>query len=700
MQSSSRTALHAPLSAVCRDAVPWRAALVACAVSFAAAAYAAPEQALTFYTNKALFTAAAPNLDTETFEKGRIGVDNFSFCDEPIDITTADACWSPGDIVYGLSIGSSDANGTQILGTNYYGNPTIVISAANTPTAATEVGFTVGTLASGMDLFSDSGSHAVSISVYGSGDTLLGSTTATSSFSGSFFGVVASSKISRIEVSSANAVFLDNVELQHTTNADLSVDLTGVESPPGTLTYTLVVQNAGPDAATGVVATLPISSALAYVSNDCGGSNAASWTWQAGTIGKDMQKTCHITTTTVKSQTIIATARVSANELDTATTNNVSSATDSVAIGFDTADTGFTLFRSFYDLQFRDQTGAPFSLRDNKDKVILIQVCAAWCNACGSWSNLGASLQQAVDQAIGAGHFLDVDMLVDSGTVGQPSGQKNANLWKNETQVPGPVLHSESNSKSPLFEMGQALQAQYAPLSVEFGYPEFFILAPGCDNQIAVRATPASAGLGEQRIVDTSTIDEMAALITQVWNERPCAKPLVHRIDRCSVGSATVFASQDSATVLEAAEPFTVAAGHQPVISSLTAVTDAAGLDFTVYADAAGIPGNAVCASLGRPTQGVFFSGVQKIELDTACKLEPGNYWVGLTGRTSVQGVAATWHGGYLPLDGSYMYRDPSNVLGQGCTNWSPAGQCVNDSTNTQLCYMLEDDAVFRNGFE
>jgi len=40
------------------------------------------------------------------------------------------------------------------------------------------------------------------------------------------------------------------------------------------------------------------------------------------------------------------------------------------------------------------------------------------------------------------------------------------------------------------------------------------------------------------------------------------------------------------------------------------------------------------------------------------------------------------------------------NVLGQGCTTWSPAGQCVNDNTNTQLCYMLEDDAVFRNGFE
>ena len=700
MQSSSCTAAHAPLSAVCRDAVPWRAALMACAVSFAATAYAAPEQALTFYTDKALFTAAAPNLDTETFEKGRIGGDNFAFCSDPYDIKTADVCWAPGDIVYGLSIGASDANGTLILAANFYGNPTIVTSAGNTPTAATEVGFTVGTLASGMDLFSDSGSHAVTISVYGSGDALLGSTTATSSFSGAFFGVVSSSKISRIEVSSANAVFLDNVELQHTTNADLSVDLTGVESPPGTLTYTLVVQNAGPDAATGVVATLPISSALAYVSNDCGGSNAASWTWQAGTIAKDMQKTCHITTTTVKSQTIIATARVSANELDTAATNNVSSATDSVATSFDTADTGFTLFRSFYDLQFRDQTGAPFSLRDNQDKVILIQVCAAWCNACGTWSNLGASLQQAIDQEIGAGHFLDVDMLVDGGHVGQPSGQKNAITWKNQTNVPGPVLHSESNSKSPLFEMGQALQAQYAPLSVEFGYPEFFILAPGCDNQIAVRATPASAGLGEQRIVDTSTIDEMAALITQVWNERPCAKPLVHRIDRCSVGSATIFASQDSATILEAAEPFTVATGHQPVISSLTAVTDAAGLDFTVYADAAGKPGNAVCASPGRPTQSVFFSGVQRIELDSACKLGPGNYWVGLTGRTSVQGIAATWHGGYLPLDGSYMYRDPLNVLGQGCTNWSPAGQCVNDNTNTQLCYMLEDDGVFRNGFE
>ena len=79
MQSSSRTAAHAPLSAVCRDAVPWRAALIAWAVSSAATAYAAPEQALTFYTDKALFTTAAPNLDTETFEKGRIGVDKLLF---------------------------------------------------------------------------------------------------------------------------------------------------------------------------------------------------------------------------------------------------------------------------------------------------------------------------------------------------------------------------------------------------------------------------------------------------------------------------------------------------------------------------------------------------------------------------------------------------------------------------------------------
>lgn len=701
MQSTSRAAARAPRSAAYGRSLPWRAALILCAASPSATVCAAPGQTLTFYTDKALFTAAAPNLDTETFEKGRVAGDtHYSFCHDPYDITTADACWSPGDIVYGLSIGSSDANGTLILGANFYGNPTIVTSAGNTPTAATEVGFTVGTLASGMNLFSDSGSHPVSISVYGSGDTLLGGTTATSSFSGSFFGVVSSSRISRIEVSSATAVFLDDVELEHTPNADLSVDLTGVESPPGTLTYTLVLQNAGPDAATGVVATLPISSALTYVSNDCGGSNAASFTWPAGTIAKDTQKICHITTTTAKSQTIIATARVSANEIDTVAANNVSSATDTVAIGLETPDTGFSLFRSFYDLQFRDQAGAPFSLRAKKDKVILVQVCATWCNACFAWSNLGTALQQAVDQAIGAGHFLDVDMLVDGVTAGQPSGQKNANAWKNQTQVPGPVLHSEGTSKSPLFEMGLALQAQYAPVPVEWGYPEFFILAPGCDNQIAVRATPGSTALGEQRIVDTSTIDEMAALITQVWNEPPCVKPLVHRIDRCNIGSATVFASQDSPTVLEAAEPFTVASGQQPVIGSLTAVTDAASLDFTVYADAAGAPGNAVCASPGRPTQSVFASGVQRIELDTACKLGPGNYWVGLTGRTAVAGIAATWHGGYLPPDGSYMYRDPSNVLGQGCTNWSPAGQCVNGEASTQLCYLLDNDAVYRNGFE
>jgi hypothetical protein len=132
----------------------------------------------------------------------------------------------------------------------------------------------------------------------------------------------------------------------------------------------------------------------------------------------------------------------------------------------------------------------------------------------------------------------------------------------------------------------------------------------------------------------------------------------------------------------------------------MTAVTDAAALDFSVYADASGMPGNTVCSSPDLPTSSVFAPGVRKIQLDQACKLGPGNYWAGLTGRTGTPGTTPTWHGGYLLPDGPFMYRDPGNLLNAGCTAWSAAGQCLGGQGNTQLCYMLENDTIFRGGFE
>jgi hypothetical protein len=247
---------------------------------------------------------------------------------------------------------------------------------------------------------------------------------------------------------------------------------------------------------------------------------------------------------------------------------------------------------------------------------------------------------------------------------------------------------------------------QYNAVPAQEYFPEFFLLAPDCNNQIVVRALPAGGAitvppLSEQALVDTTSVTAMANLITDVWNQRPCAKPLVHRIDRCSVGAAPIYSLAGSTDAEEAAVPFTVAVGDQFDIASVTAVTDAPVIDFNVYADASGIPGGGVCASMGRSAAPMFAPNVRKIELDARCQLGPGNYWMALRGRDDNNSTfVPNWLGGRLPAPQGYLWRDPNNTSGNNCPTWDSA--CVANQATTNPCFMIEadPDVVFRNSFE
>jgi hypothetical protein len=210
------------------------------------------------------------------------------------------------------------------------------------------------------------------------------------------------------------------------------------------------------------------------------------------------------------------------------------------------------------------------------------------------------------------------------------------------------------------------------------------------------------ATLGEQLLVDTSTVNEMATLIANVWNQRPCAKPLVHRLDRCSIGNAPVYFKPGGGNTddQESAVAFNVPSGKYN-IGSVTAVTDATNLDVTVYNDSGGLPGSAVCSGLNLPATSVYTPHVRKATLGSSCSLGTGNYWMGLRGHvTGNNSFLPQWQGGFLPPNGSFVFRNPGNDTGYGCAAWSPAGQCIAAEATTEPCFMLERDSLFESGFE
>src|SRR5215472_15099101 len=89
------------------------------AVALLAAGAGQAEAGLIFYTARASFDAASPGLPVETFEAARVS-GSHALVNSPIDSTTNDGVFQPGDILPGLLVGNtpgSSTNGLVVTGT-------------------------------------------------------------------------------------------------------------------------------------------------------------------------------------------------------------------------------------------------------------------------------------------------------------------------------------------------------------------------------------------------------------------------------------------------------------------------------------------------------------------------------------------------------------------------------------------------------
>jgi hypothetical protein len=663
---------------------------------------------LVFYTDQASFEAAAPSLAHENFETANVGSGAVKTCSDPYGRATSDDCWQTGAVAPSLSISSLYGNGTTVVGP-YFRQNNSVMTGINTsvPGNILRVSFPSATTAIGMYLIRQEAVGNVVVSAYGPAGPALITTAFSTAPTGTFLGIVSTGEsLERLDLSvlDSDAVYVDDVFFGAQVAVDLALSLSTEELPAGTFTYTLGIANQSGSGASSVVVSATLPPELPIVSHDCGVLTGTALSWNVGAIAAGQAALCHITTSVPAPVAVMATAKVYGAQWDPVVANNaVTLYSNAVGGGPATPQNSMTLFRSFPDLAFKDETGAPFSLRANKDKVILMQVCSVWCVPCNLWTEMSANVKTAVDQAIGPGHFLDVDLLWE-GPSHLPSTQTNAAAWKSHWSFPGPVLHAEGSLLSPVSTLLNQESIQYYAEQASFFIPQFLILAPDCDNQIAVRGFPGTPEqmFGENRSIDTSTVNDVAALVTQVWQQRPCVKPLLHRLDLCAVGSAPILSVPQNGKSVEAAEVFTVPSGRRFDIAGVTVVTDAPLIDFTVYADAAGVPGAAVCSAPARTATPVYDSGARRFALDPRCTLGPGNYWMSLKGRSATDTAAFTWYGGLLSRNSPYLIRDALNTLGQGCTNWSPAGTCVAAAQQkTELCFVLDQgDVLFSSGFE
>ena len=159
---------------------------------------------ITFAT-RASFDAAAGPLPVETFEEGNVSAGIAIGCPAPLDSSSSNTCFSPGDIVPGLQLvdvpGPDTAGGLALAGDGFLGITSEAIFA-NVFTDTLQLNFSGGVDAVGFDLYSVLPS-SVTVAVFGASG-LLGSfpVAATYGGDGTFFGIFSDEAVTVITLSS------------------------------------------------------------------------------------------------------------------------------------------------------------------------------------------------------------------------------------------------------------------------------------------------------------------------------------------------------------------------------------------------------------------------------------------------------------------------------------------------------------------
>jgi hypothetical protein len=174
------------------------------------------------YTSRMTFSAAAGNLPVENFETARIGIQRIAYMGNPIDSNTNNAIFLAGEILNGFrALTPNDNNfpALAVLDANVLGDSSKSVWPNFVGHSLDAVFYSGNVTAVGLDLFGENPTTPPipdaprTITVYDTIGGVLDSGSLLVPHSGAFFGVISTSLIGRIDVSSSDAQFIgfDNI---------------------------------------------------------------------------------------------------------------------------------------------------------------------------------------------------------------------------------------------------------------------------------------------------------------------------------------------------------------------------------------------------------------------------------------------------------------------------------------------------------
>jgi hypothetical protein len=167
------------------------------------------------YDTRSAFNTDAPGLPVEDWEEGHV-TGPFVFCNPPLNANSNDACFLPGEILPGLEHQDAPLGGgadhVGLGGPGSWSMPSKFVYT-NRSEESTNLFFTPTVTAVGLDISSNGIGNMVLISVYDINDTLIVTDTTMVGNLGelTFWGVISSVPIERLNIAILNSEFVDNI---------------------------------------------------------------------------------------------------------------------------------------------------------------------------------------------------------------------------------------------------------------------------------------------------------------------------------------------------------------------------------------------------------------------------------------------------------------------------------------------------------
>jgi hypothetical protein len=167
------------------------------------------------YNDRASFDAAVGGPTLEDFELGHVSPADFIECSSPMNSSTNDSCFSPGEIVSGLEINNNGVGhgGAEfvLVGANFFLNSSTMVMQ-NFSGDTLNLVFSVPVAAVAFDLYSLLGTDPFDVSIAGVAGPLTTFSPAPG-FAGAFFGITSTDPITSLSITSSTGDYIgiDNV---------------------------------------------------------------------------------------------------------------------------------------------------------------------------------------------------------------------------------------------------------------------------------------------------------------------------------------------------------------------------------------------------------------------------------------------------------------------------------------------------------